>query len=239
MTKMYGHPDSDVLVMARLARHRGRVSDFAAWHLDQLAWECSATRLCEVAVTHIPELLHTSDYARAVYTSHSQTAFASQIRCTWASELTEHLIQTGLAALALRQGRLAGPPWMPMHLVVTESALRAPLVSPHVMAQQWAHLMAVIEQQAVTVRILPKTRSGLVGAQHGWRLLEFSNGLDPRWLFRRYGGVNAPTDGQEDVATAYRKYLRLRAASLSADDSQDFIQQLIIGASRRKRQHGP
>src|ERR1700760_4828535 len=67
MTLMYGHPDSDVLLVASPARHRGRVADFADWQLDQLAWECCSTRVCEVAVTHIPELLQTSAYARSVW----------------------------------------------------------------------------------------------------------------------------------------------------------------------------
>ncbi len=227
MTQMYGHPDSDVLIMVRLARHRGQVTDFAAWHLDQLAWECSATRVCEVAVTHIPELFHTSAYARAVCTSHAETVFASQIRCTPTGVEAEHSIRTGLAALALRQGRLAAPPWLPMQVVITERALRAQLAAPQVMAAQWAHLTTLVTRCAVTVRVLPKARSGLIGAQHGWRVLEFSNTPEPRWLFRRYGSVNAPTEGEEAVATAYRKFLRLRAATLSADDSQTFIQQLI------------
>jgi hypothetical protein len=227
MTRMYGQSDVDVILMARLARHRGQVTDFAAWHLDQLAWECCATRACEVAVTHIPELLHTSAYARAVCTSHARTVFASQIRCTPTGKVAEHSICTGLAALELRQGRLAGPPWLPMHVVITEKALRAQLAEPQVMAKQWAHLTTVTARCPVTVRVLPDAHSGLIGAQHGWRVLEFSNTPEPRWLFRRYGNVNAPTEGQDEVATAYRKFLRLRAASLSADDTQTFIQQLI------------
>jgi hypothetical protein len=232
MTQMYGHPDSDVLLMARLARHRGQVTDFADWHLDQLAWECSATRVCEVAVTHIPELLHTNAYARAVCTSHAQTVFASQVRCTPTGEVAEHSIRTGLAALALRQGRLAAPPWLPMHVVITERALRAQLAAPQVMATQWAHLTTLITRCAVTVRVLPNAHSGLISAQHGWRVLEFSNTPEPRWLFRRYGRVNAPTEAEEEVATAYRKFLQLRAATLSADDSQTFVHQLIKDASK-------
>jgi hypothetical protein len=230
MTQMYGHPDSDVLLMARLARHRGQVADFADWHLDQLSWECSATRICEVAVTHIPELLQTGAYARAACTSHAHTVFASQIKCTPTGEVAEHSIRTGLDALALRQGRLTGPPWLPMHVVITERALRAQLTAPQVMATQWTHLTTLITRCAVTVRVLPNARSGLIGAQHGWRVLEFSNTPEPRWLFRRYGSVNAPTEAEKEVATAYRKYLQLRAVTLSADDSQTFIQQLINDA---------
>jgi hypothetical protein len=230
MTRMYGHPDPDVLLMTRLTRHRGRVDDFADWHLDQLAWECCATRVCEVAVTHIPELLHTSAYARAVWTSHAHTVFGWQIMPALCGDVAEHSIQTGLAALALRQGRLAGRPWLPMHVVITEEALRAALAAPQVMAEQWAHLITLITRCAVTVRVLPRAHSGLISAQHGWRVLEFSNTPEPRWLFRRYGGVTAASEDEQQVATAYRKYLQLRAATLSADDSQIFIQQLINDA---------
>jgi hypothetical protein len=227
MTQMYGQPDPDVLIMARLARHRGEAVDLAAWHLDQLAWESCATRICEVAVTHIPELLHTSGYARAV--------FVPPIRWRQSGGAAEQSMRTGLEALALRQGRLAGPPLLPTHVVITERALRAQVAEPSVMAGQWAHLEAVIAQCAVTVQVLPRTRSGLIGSQHGWRVLEFSNTPEPRWLFRRFSRVTAPTEGEEDVATAYRKFLRLRAASLSADDSQTLIQQLIHDASRNKK----
>ncbi|HEX5401872.1 MAG TPA: helix-turn-helix transcriptional regulator [Pseudonocardiaceae bacterium] len=231
MTQMYGHPDPDVLLMARLARHRGQVADFAAWHLDQLAWECSATRVCEVAVTHVPELLHTNDYARAAWTSHARTVFAWQIKCTRNRELLEQSIQPGLMALASRQARLAGPPLWPVHIVITEAALRAPLAPPEVMAQQWAHLLDLCAQCAVTVRVLPKSRSGLLGSvQHGWRVLDFSNTPEPRWLFRSSGSVNAPTEVEEAVAAAYRKYLRVRAVALSADESHTFVQQLIDNA---------
>lgn len=231
MTRMYGDPDSDVLLMARLARHRGLAADFAAWHLDQLAWECSATRLCEVAVTHVPELLHTSAYARATYTSHDPNVFAPQIEYASAGRVHEHSIQTALAALALRQSRLIGPPRLPMHVVITESALRTPLTEPQKMAEQWAHLLKLMNRYAVTVRVLPQARSGLISGQHGWRVLEFANTPEPRWLIRRYGRVNAPTDIEEEVTTAYRKYAQLRAATLSADDSQTFIQRLIDSAT--------
>ncbi|HEX5408127.1 MAG TPA: Scr1 family TA system antitoxin-like transcriptional regulator [Pseudonocardiaceae bacterium] len=232
MTQMYGHPDPDVLLMARLARHRGQVADLAAWHLNQLAWECSTTRICEVAVTHIPELLHTSDYARAVWTSHARSVFAWQIKCTRTRALLEQSIPPGLTALASRQARLAGPPLLPVHIVITETALRAPLAPPEVMAQQWAHLMKVTAQCAVTVRVLPKAHSRLLGSvQHGWRVLDFSNTPEPRWLYRSSGSVNAPTEVEQTVAAAYRKYLRLRAATLSAHESQTFVQQLINNAA--------
>lgn len=235
MTLMYGHPDSEVLLMARITRHRGQVPDFADWHLDQLTWECSATRICEVAVTHIPELLHTSDYARAVAASHADTVFGSQILRTIAGPVAEHSIRTGLAALALRQGRLTGQPLLPMHVVLTERALRAPLAAPQVMAEQWAHLMALITNYAVTVRVLPSARSGLVRTQHGWRILEFLKTPEPRWLIRRYGSVHAASEVEEEVATAYRRYLQLRAATLSADDSQTFIKQLTCKAAKVRR----
>lgn len=234
MTRMYGQvdSDSDVIVMARLVRHRGQVTDFAAWNLDQLGWESCATRICEVARTHLPELLQTTAYARAMFTSHARIAFALQITSTFRDAAAEQSIQAGLAALALRQGRLASPPWLPTHVVITESALRAQLAPPGVMVEQWAHLQTLTTRCPVTVRVLPKAHSGLIGAQHGWRILEFSTMPEPRWLFRRFASVNAPTDGEETVAMAYRKYLRLRRASLSADDSQTFIQQLIRDATR-------
>lgn len=219
MTQMYGQPDTDVLIMARLARHRGEHADFAAWQLDQLAWESAATRVCEVAVEHIPELLQTRAYARAV--------FVPQIRWSLGGEVTEQSIRTGLTALALRQERLAGRPLLPMHVVITESALRAQVAAPAVMARQLAHLEAAITHCAVTVRVLPDVRSGLIGSRYGWRVLEFSNTPEPRWLFRRYGYVTAPTDGETEVGTAYRKFVRLREASLSADDSRVLIQQLV------------
>jgi hypothetical protein len=218
MTQMYGQPDSDVLIMVRLARHRGRATDFAAWNLDQLAWESCATRLCEVAVTHIPELLQTSAYAQAV--------LRPQMCWTSRGEVAEQSIRAGLAALALRQGRLAGPSLLPMHVVITESALRTQVVALKAMVRQWAHLETVTAQHAVTVRVLPRAHSRLIGTQHGWRVLEFANTPEPRWLFRRYGSVTAPTDGAE-VPTAYRKFLRLRAASLSPADSTTFINDLI------------
>jgi hypothetical protein len=227
MTQMYGQPDSDVLIMARLVRHRGQSADPAAWHRDQLAWESCATRVCEVAVTHIPELLQTSDYTRSVFVTHSAW--------TCRGDVAEHSIRTGLTALALRQGRLAGSPLLPMHVVITERALRAQVAASPVMARQWAHLTTVIARCAVTVRVLPDALCGLVGSRHGWRVLEFSNLPEPRWLFRRYGYVTAPTEGQEEVATAYRKFLRLSAASLSPHDSQALIQQLIHNATQSRK----
>jgi hypothetical protein len=230
MTQMYGQPDSDVLIMARLVRHRGQPADAAAWHRDQLAWESCATRVCEVAVTHIPELLQTSDYARSVLVTHSAW--------TIHTDVAEHSIRTGLTALALRQGRLAGPPLLPIHVVITERALRAQVAASTVMARQWAHLTTAIARCAVTVRVLPYAHCGLVSSQHGWRLLEFSNSPEPRWLFRRYGHVTAPTEGEEEVATAYRKFLRLSAASLSTHDSQALTQQLIHNTTQSRKYRG-
>lgn len=226
MMRMYGQSDPGVVIMARLARPRGQAADLAAQNLDQLAWESCATRICEAAVTHIPELFQTSAYARA--------AFVPHIGWTSRDAGTKQSIDAGLAALALRQGRLTGPPLLPMHVVITENALRAPVTGPTAMARQWAHLKTVIARCAVTVRVLPAARSGLIGARHGWRVVEFAN-PEPRWLFRSYSRVTATTEGEEEVGAAYRKYVRLRAASLSADDSQAFIQQLIDDATRVRK----
>lgn len=227
MTQLYGQPDASVLILARLARHRGRPADFAAWHRDQLAWESNATRVCEVAVTHIPELLHTPAYARAVLLPHHGWIFRGAV--------PHQSVPAGLAALEVRQGRLAGPPLLPMHVVIAESALRAQVAAPTVMAEQWAHLVMVAARCAVTVRVLPDARSGLIGSQYGWRVLEFLNTAERRWLFRRSGQVIAPTDGKEEVGTAYRKFVRLRAASLSAHESQTLIQQLIHDATQLRK----
>ncbi|HEX5404206.1 MAG TPA: Scr1 family TA system antitoxin-like transcriptional regulator [Pseudonocardiaceae bacterium] len=222
MTLLYDDPGSDVLPLAQLVRNRGEAADFAAWHHEQLAWEAAATRVCEVATTHIPELLQTSAYTHAVLTARLNTYRQNQTD-----------VDNGVAALAERQHRLTGPPLLPNHVVIAEQALRSPVAGPAVMAAQWAHLLAMMEHSPVTIRVLPRSRSRLVGSQHGWRMLDFAGTPEPRWMFRRYGRVTAPTNGEE-VGTAYRKFLRLKTDSLSTEATRAYIQQLLTESSMRR-----
>jgi hypothetical protein len=221
MALLYDNPESDLLALALLVRNRGAAADFAAWHHEQLAWEAVATRVCEVATTHIPELLQTPAYTRATLTARLNP---------YRHSLTD--VENGVAALAVRQRRLTARPLLPVHVVIAEQALQSTVADPIVMAAQWAHLLAVAEHCPVTIRVLPRSRSRLVGSQHGWRTLDFAGTPEPRWLFRRFGRVTAPTNGAE-VSTAYRKFLRLQTASLAADATRTFTQQLINSRSRQ------
>lgn len=156
MMDVYDQYSPDLLDTVRAARRRGWWHGFRVADLDYVAWEAGAARLYEFAVTRVPDLLQTEDYARALLAG--------------AEDLGAEL-----AARRIRQSRLAGDgDPLAISVVLDEAALRNQVGGPAVMRAQLDHLVARSAWAGVTLRVLPAVAGARMRAG-GFRLLGFDH----------------------------------------------------------------
>lgn len=145
----------DALVKMAVERHRGWWEDFRgilppAFH-DLAEFEHWATYLRSLEIPHVPGLLQTEDYARAVF---------SYVR----PELSPEDVD---ARVAHRVGRRVvldkddPPEFAP---VIHEAALRIMVGTRKTAHAQLLHLLDLSEHPGVTVRIIPFSLEGFGGA---------------------------------------------------------------------------
>lgn len=174
--------------------------------------ESRAEQICTYAALLIPGLLQTRDYAEAV------------IRNAEPSSTSEVQVRKWVQLRMDRQRLLDGPSPTRLAVIMEEAALRRPVMSRGVMANQLTHLVHVARKPTVEIRVLPAT-------------LGLHAGLDGTfWLFKMpppYTDVaHAETLGgrlfmESGNALRYvRAYDRLREAALSTSESVKLISAL-------------
>jgi len=119
--------------------------------------QASVIRVVETAL--VPGLVQTPDYARAVFTTLS------------AIKHTHDDADAAVAARLQRQSVLYEP-GKRIELLVTETALRAPLGTPDVMAAQYDRLLALLGVRTVRFGIIPTDTRLPFPVLHGWTILD-------------------------------------------------------------------
>ncbi|MCX4233921.1 DUF5753 domain-containing protein [Streptomyces sp. A15ISP2-DRY2] len=113
--------------------------------------EHHATSLREVVITHVPGLLQTADYARAVYTYMVPGLPESKL-----APRVEHRMR--------RRVVIEGDDPTPYETLIHEFALRIRVADRQASRVQLQQILDKIEQGHVTVRIIPTNQDGFAGA---------------------------------------------------------------------------
>lgn len=153
--------------------------------LDLAELEHHASFLRIISVAHVPGLLQTPGYARAVF-----SFMVPELPPQELEPRIEHRVRRRSVLETDRQTRYTA--------VIHESALRIKVADDTVMRRQLEELLGVSEQPHVTLRIIPLTvdrfrRSELLNAPRrrcGSPTRYGAKGLGPRqWLRSRCGGA--------------------------------------------------
>jgi len=190
-------------------QHRGSLP---AGLLDIAELEWHATRIRTTQVVHVPGLLQTEEYARAVFDAVLPA-------------LTRLQIELRVAHRMERQQVLDIPGKVPYIAYVHEAALRMPFGGPTTMRRQLDYLCEASERENVEVRIVPFKVGGFPGAGHA---LLYAEGPVPQLDTVQLDSAHGPefTHARAQLAK-YRSHLEwMDGASLPAPDSRDLIRQL-------------
>ncbi|MFS8200710.1 helix-turn-helix domain-containing protein [Streptomyces sp. CWNU-52B] len=113
--------------------------------------EHHATFLREVVITHVPGLLQTADYARAVYTY-------------MVPGLPENKLTPRVEHRMRRRVAIEGDSPTPYETLIHEFALRIRVADRQASRAQLQQILDKIEQGHVTVRVIPTDQDGFAGA---------------------------------------------------------------------------
>ncbi|GAB7036243.1 MULTISPECIES: helix-turn-helix domain-containing protein [Catenuloplanes] len=128
-------------------------------------WDSSSGTVRDFAVTILPGILQTSQYAHAVL-----AAFDTLIHGPGGTS-DERTILSAVTARLSRQEALTDP-GKRFHMVIVENALRGPMCTPTEMLGQLAHLRDVAAFPTVTIEIIPEEAVVPVPFVHGFTMYD-------------------------------------------------------------------
>ncbi|MEU0072158.1 helix-turn-helix transcriptional regulator [Streptomyces sp. NPDC006332] len=190
-------------------RHRGTLPS-GLLDIAELEWH--AVRVRTAQVMHVPGLLQTEEYARAV--------FAAVL-----PPLSRLEIELRVAHRMERQQVFERPSPLPYVAYVHEAALRMPYGGTRATRQQLEHMVAQSEHENIDVRVIPTSKGGFPGAGHA---LLYADGAVPQLDTVQLDSAHGPEfTHAEAQLTKYRAHLDwMDAAALDPEASRDVIRNI-------------
>jgi transcriptional regulator with XRE-family HTH domain len=221
----YGVAASEQEALLAIA-HRGRESGWwldyrdvlSAEGQDYIIMEIAATEILAYEPNRVPDLLQTSNYARAVADADANCTSDTQ---------RAHAVEVTLS----RQRVVFGDRDPALDFVVTEGALRQAVGGPAVMRAQLAMLASLDQTHPrATLRVLPFAAGAHAASGSGaMTILRFAQtpAIGVIHLAGVSGGVSL--EGRDDIARSLRTFAGLRAAALSPSASARLLRTLARG----------
>ncbi|QJT03194.1 helix-turn-helix domain-containing protein [Streptomyces asoensis] len=189
--------------------YRGRLPSA---FLDLAELEHHATYRADVECLHVPGLLQTEEYARAV--------FAYRV-----PELPDHDLALRVQHRMQRKVITERPDPVPYDAVIHEAALRIRVGDRAAARAQLAHILDLSEVDHVTVRVIPFDRDGFAGA---WNTMMLAGGAVPKLDSAQRDGPEgtALVDSEAQLGALRTLFRKLKAESLDPEASRDFMSRL-------------
>ncbi|MEV6963049.1 helix-turn-helix transcriptional regulator [Streptomyces sp. NPDC051207] len=208
-------PYIEALVAMATDRTRGWWEEFRGVlppvFMDAAEVEHHATFVREVMINHVPGLLQTPDYARAVFSYMRPELSPSEV-----TPRVEH-------RMARRAAFQSAP--KPYETLVHEFALRVRVSDRQALREQLGVILDEIETGRASVRVIPLDQDGFAGAGTS---MTYLGGpvpkLDTGWRDSPAG--NRYFDSEPELMRLQTLYQRVKSASLEPDASRDFIHRL-------------
>ncbi|MEU1483149.1 DUF5753 domain-containing protein [Streptomyces sp. NPDC005752] len=187
-------------------QHRGTLPSGL---LDIAELEWNAVRIRTAQTVHLPGLLHTEEYARAV--------FGAVLPA-----LSRLEVELRVAHRMERQQVLDRPAPVDYVGFVHEAALRMRFGGRDVTLEQLAHLCEASERRNIELRVIPVDRGAFPGAGHA---LLYAHGAVPQLDTVQLDSAHGPEFMHAEAQlTKYRAHLEwMEDAALGTAESRDFI----------------
>ncbi|GAA3809773.1 helix-turn-helix domain-containing protein [Streptomyces phyllanthi] len=181
-------------------------------NLDVAEAEHHAAFLREVVITHVPGLLQTPDYARAVFRYMRPELPESEL-----APRVEHRMR--------RRAVIEGDNPTPYETVIHEFALRIRVADRQASLSQLREILDLIEQERASVRVIPTDQDGFAGAGAS---MMYMGGPVPQL---DTGLRDAPTgiafiDAEPELKRLRTLFRKVEKASLDPVASREFIHRL-------------
>lgn len=206
----------DALVVMATDRTRGWWEEYRgrlpSAFLDLAELEHHATYRADVECLHVPGLLQTDDYARAV--------FAYRV-----PELPDHDLALRVQHRMQRKVIIERSNPVPYEAVIHEAALRIRVGDRAAARAQLTHILDLSEADHVTVRVIPFDRDGFAGA---WNTMMLAGGAVPKLDSAQRDGPEgtALVDSEAQLGALRTLFRKLEAESLNPEVSRDFMSRL-------------
>jgi hypothetical protein len=206
---------TEILELTREASAKGW---WRAYGLDDRCYvplEADATTVREFAVSTVPGLLQTADYARAL--------FKTSLR-----PRTQAVLERDVTVRMIRQKRLTSAE-RPLELlaVIDEAVLHRALGGRTVMRAQLAHLAQAAELDTVTMQILPTAVADHPAFDGPFTVLSFDELGEPDMGYVEHPMGSMHIEKEETVARARLVFDRLRTVALSPAESAAFVERVV------------
>jgi hypothetical protein len=220
MLDLYGVDDPD---QRRLLADLAREGQRKGWWADArdllpagvgryLGLESAAAQVCSFALTTVPALLQTADYAAAVERVARPGAGSVNVR--------------KLVAVKLRRQEVLKRTGFDLRAVLDESVLVRPMGSREVMAAQLDHLADVAASERLTVQVIPLSKAWpLFSAPFAALTFADPADADVACTFGAGGEVSISSCAA-DVAAMRGTFTSLSRAALTTDESARLISEL-------------
>ncbi|WP_035805392.1 helix-turn-helix domain-containing protein [Kitasatospora mediocidica] len=185
-----------------------------SWFQTYLGFEEAAGAVSSYEVQHVPGLLQTEEYARAVIRLGSHSAPAEEI---------ERRVEVRMR----RQRLLADDAGPRLLTVIDEAALRRPRGGPEVMRGQLARLLELAETPRIELQVMPLGFDGLSAESGAFSVLSFPEPDLGDVVYLEQFTTALYLDRPREVAEYVATLERLRVDSLSPERSWELLEGLL------------
>jgi transcriptional regulator with XRE-family HTH domain len=219
MMDLYDQWEDGLLDAVRAAL---KPSWFAAYGVRDMAYidaETEACRVFDYPGMHLPGLLNTEPYMRAMFEHAYRRRTPSQV-------------DNQVAVRLIRQKRLASED-DPLELVaiIDEAALTREIAAPDIMRDQLTHMVEAAALPMVTLHVLPRRGCPPRALDGAFTLLDFPEPDEPELLYHEYTTGALHIEDEAEVREARLVFDALRGEALNPDDSVALIERLATAST--------
>lgn len=188
-----------------------KTARYPAYFAPNVEYEQAATAIHTWDLGVVPGLLQTRDYAKAISSAGQPSAGKEEIDQIVDARIDRQEI------LSQRDGPLF---WSVIH----EGVLHHVIGSRQLMAAQLSHLLDMTTQPRIIIQVMPYTASDHPGGDGPIVVYDFKE--KPSMGYTEAWGGGRIVEDQHDVTRLMTAVNLLRAASLSPNNSHDFIREI-------------
>lgn len=211
-----GQRREDLLELVRLSRRKGWWHAYSEMLSEEMqtfiGLEDESTIINTYETHHVPGLLQTEGYARALMTARPDTALQE--------------IERGVALRLRRQSILARDNPPDVHILLDQAALHRIVGNADRMREQFQHLIEAATEPSVTLQVLPLAAPAHPGDGFAFTILGFADAADPKVAFTETLTAEYCIDKPERVGRYLSQFSYLQARALSPVESIRFIGEL-------------
>ncbi|MGH3771009.1 MAG: Scr1 family TA system antitoxin-like transcriptional regulator [Pseudonocardiaceae bacterium] len=213
---------AEIIDLTREAKKRSEWHAYGLSAQGYFGLEMDATVVHEYQLAHVPGLLQTEDYMRAL--------FRNSRRCP-----TDAEIDRDAQARLFRQRRLTEQPALELVAIMDESVLRRPVGGVEVLRAPLRHLVAVADLASVSFQVLSTSLGAHSGMNGSFAVLGFGEPDEPEIAYVEHTASALHLDKAPAVQACKVVFDRLRTEALSPCDSAALVERLASELGPRER----